>query len=430
MIENSALFRVEALATSKAKWLGDTILVRPLSFTLLTATALGMGVAILCFLIFGSYTKRVQLTGQLIPARGLVKVFSPQSGVILEKHIAEGQQVEKGQTLFVLSSERRSSTLGDTQLAVSGQLRQRLASLREELDKTRDVHAAELKRLSDRIDRMRRELGEVGTQVRNQKRRVAIAADIVSRYRGLLQEQYISKDQLLDKQADFLDQSARLQALERERANLAQELAARESEWRALPLKHENLQAQIRRSLGGTEQELSESEARRSIVVTAPHAGIATGVVAEAGHVVDGSRALLSVVPLQAQLHAHLYAPSHAIGFTKAGDTVLLRYQAFPYQKFGQHRGVVVSVSRTALPVSELAFVSGGGSIPGIDPNQAQALYYRIQVALSAQSVQAYGQEQHLQPGMVVEAHVLQETRRIYEWTLDPLYSLKGRLGT
>jgi len=52
---------------------------------------------------------------------------------------------------------------------------------------------------------------------------------------------------------------------------------------------------------------------------------------------------------------------------------------------------------------------------------------YRVTVQLASQSALAYGELVPLQPGMTLEADVLIETLRIYEWVLDPLYSLVGR---
>jgi membrane fusion protein len=33
-----------------------------------------------------------------------------------------------------------------------------------------------------------------------------------------------------------------------------------------------------------------------------------------------------------------------------------------------------------------------------------------------------------LQAGMLLEADILQETRRLYEWLLEPLYSISGKM--
>ena len=54
---------------------------------------------------------------------------------------------------------------------------------------------------------------------------------------------------------------------------------------------------------------------------------------------------------------------------------------------------------------------------------------YRVVVALRSQAVMAYGAPRRLLPGMEVEADVLLETRRLYEWALEPLYALAGRVG-
>ena len=53
---------------------------------------------------------------------------------------------------------------------------------------------------------------------------------------------------------------------------------------------------------------------------------------------------------------------------------------------------------------------------------------YPMRVALDRQSITAYGANYGLQPGMRLEADILLEKRRLYEWVLDPLYSLTGRL--
>jgi membrane fusion protein len=121
-------------------------------------------------------------------------------------------------------------------------------------------------------------------------------------------------------------------------------------------------------------------------------------------------------VPADGALLAHLYAPSSAIGFIRAGQTVRLRYEAFPFQKFGHHEGRVLQVSRTPLPP---------GEVPASARDEPM---YRITVALERQTVRAYGSEQPLAAGMQLEADVLLERRRLIEWIFEPVLSVAGRL--
>jgi membrane fusion protein len=136
---------------------------------------------------------------------------------------------------------------------------------------------------------------------------------------------------------------------------------------------------------------------------------------------VSPSSALASLVPAGATLQAQLYAPSSAIGFVRPGQGVRMRFEAFPYQKFGHQDGHVVQVSRTPLAPSEL----GALALPASDgaAREREAMF-RITVALAP----AAGEPLPLVPGMRLQADVQLETRRLVEWLFEPLLGLERRM--
>jgi len=157
--------------------------------------------------------------------------------------------------------------------------------------------------------------------------------------------------------------------------------------------------------------------------VRATQDGIATGITAQPGQTVNVSQSLATVLPMNARLEAELYAPSRSAGFVKPGMTVMLRYQAYPYQKFGQYRGQVREVSSIAMRPEEMLLP--GATLP---TGATSEPLYRIRVTLEHQGVQAYGMEQPLKSGTALDASILLERRRLYEWILEPLYSITGRV--
>ncbi len=418
------LFRREALDARQTNGLGDIVLVRPISFTVLTCLATALAVSVAAFFFFASYTKRSTISGQLVPVGGLVKVYVPQAGIVFETLVHEGQRVKRGEPLLTISSERYGSDAEPVQAGISRQLEHRRDSLRGELEKVLRLQLDERDSLSNKVASLQRELAILARQADSQQRLVALSSDATQRYQGLMDKGYISVDQLQQRQAELLGQRQALQGLERERAALQQQLTERRNELAGLGARQANQQADIQRQLSALEQNLAESEAKRTLLVTAPETGIATAVLAGIGQTVDSSRPLLSIVPADAPLQAELYAPSKSIGFIKPGDLVLIRYQAYPYQKFGQYQGRVRSISRTSVPFAELA--SMAGAVPGLAKDGEQL--YRLQISLDKQMVTAYGQPRPLQSGMLLDADVLQDTRRLYEWVLEPLYSLTGKL--
>ncbi|MFJ2680137.1 HlyD family secretion protein [Pseudomonas sivasensis] len=418
------MFRSEAAASRQANWLGEIVLVKPVSFAILTIIAILFAAVVVVFFLFGSYTKRVTVPGQLVPFSGQLKIRSPQYGLVLERFVEEGQSIKQGDLLFRLSSERYAGDSRPVQAEVSDQLLQRRVSLSDELMKIKQLQSEEQKSLHSKLSSLRRQLDTLDQQTSNQEKLVALATNAVRRYQGLMDKGYISMDQLQQRQAELLGQHQTLQGLARETSALNQQLVEAQHELSGISSRQENQLAGVQRTLSSVQQELVESEAKRVVNVTAPRAGVATAILAEPGQTVESARTLMSIVPANSYLQAELYAPGKAIGFLQVDDPVRMRYQAYPYQKFGQHRGKVVSISKATLSAIELANMTG--SVPGLGLEGEQL--YRIRVDIEAQSVLAYGKLRSLQTGMLVEADVLQETRYLYEWVLEPLYSLTGKL--
>jgi len=53
----------------------------------------------------------------------------------------------------------------------------------------------------------------------------------------------------------------------------------------------------------------------------------------------------------------------------------------------------------------------------------------RHPVALGQQATTALSKREQLRPAMRLGRHILSERCRPYEWMLEPLYSLRGKIG-
>src|SRR5690606_36870620 len=119
------------------------------------------------------------------------------------------------------------------------------------------------------------------------------------------------------------------------------------------------LAAGLSRSLAELEQERTSIAAGGEELVQAPVAGLVATRLIEPSQSVEAGQPLFALLPRGSQLLAQLLAPSRRIGFVSPGDAVLLRYLAYPHEKFGHYRGRVLSVSRNALGVRELQVLVG-----------------------------------------------------------------------
>lgn len=355
----------------------------------------------------------------LLPTAGVIRILPAQTGVILEVLVKDGQIVRAGDVLFVLTNESSSTSADATQKTISALLQGRRDSDNSEVTQSAQQSRQRMAAAHIKARDITDEIARTGDQIVLQQRRVTLAEQAQKRYGDLQTSHYISAAQLQDKQAELLDQQQRLAELQRIASVSRRDLATAQADARDLQVQAQRDAGALRRDAAEIEQDLTENESRRELLVRAPQAGTVTAIRATIGQNVAASAALASLLPAGAQLEAEIYAPSRAIGFIRPGMAVLLRYQAYPYQKFGQHKAHVYEVASTSLRPDEMA---GPGSSGAAEP------VYRIRLRLDRQSVQAYGKSMPLKSGMLVDASVLLEQRRLYEWVLEPLFSISGRM--
>lgn len=422
------LFRPQVLAQRRAQSLGPVLLAPRAShraFALLAAVA---AAGLIALLFFADFTRKARVSGWLVPDKGLMQVYGPRSGVVTGLHVAEGVQVAKGEPLLTVSDELQSASLGATQAQITRRLAERRESVAEERRRQDELLEQQGRALSERVAALRAAESQIEREIALLKSRTAIAESAEALHRQLHRQGFISAQRLNAAEADKIDQRARQAALERDRLAIQRERAGVEAELRDLPLKAQSRIGDLERSISQLEQELAEAEARREIVVPAPQSGTVTAIQAVVGGHVGTDVPLLAIVPSNVQLEAHLYSPSRAIGFVRPGQPVLLRYQAYAYQRFGHYEGVVTTVSRSGVNPSELpSRLAGLASVLGIQAGAAAEPLYRITVRLASQTVNIYGEPVALQPGMLVEADVLLEKRRLIQWVFDPLYSARAK---
>jgi membrane fusion protein len=245
----------------------------------------------------------------------------------------------------------------------------------------------------------------------------------------LSEEGSVSRNVAHQQAAELLEQEARLNGLDGQRLGIERDITALTNLRSDLPLQNSRDTTQTLRGIEELKQQSSDNEARRQLVVRAEVPGRFTGMLVGVGQAVSAEQRLASLLPQDSRLEAELYVPTRAAGFVRPGTPVLLRYDAFPYQKFGQFRGRVRDVSMTTVPLSELQqAASASPSQSGQAALTPSEPVYRVRVQIDAQSVLAAGHAYPIKPGMQLSATLVLEHRTLVEWVLEPVFGLSSRL--
>ena len=406
---SDSLFRQEVLNFRNTLGEGDPIHL-PSLFKFSAFVALFSVFCISLLLIFGSYSRKESAAGILRPLSGEIDIISSRSGRI-ELVAKLGEKLEKGQIIARIFSDRSSSENRSLPDKVQDLLHQDLEVISndEALLRIRDQQRANEVRA--RLKQLASDRKSARNQLIVAKEHLTLLAEQERRAKDLAHNGYIRK---LDWEEMHLRRLAQLEHVaeaEREVEQLDGEIELRELELDSLPNQLLGALQQLAKQRLDIKRALASAEADSALTLRAPRAARVAALLVESGDLLAAGERIAQLVGSEDPLTAELWLPSRNIGFIAPGDPVRIRVDAFPHQKFGVIEGRISSISTTAVSLA----------------GQAEPIY-KVQASLLRQSAHAYGREYPLQSGMAVQADIVMETRPFWEWLLEPVLRLRGRM--
>ena len=412
------LFRPEALLAGELAWQGRPALALglPAAFTSISAAA--VVAAAVALITLGSYSRRVDMEGTVLPSTGVIAIAVPSPGRIETLSVWEGEAVKKGAPLYTMDLDTVTKDGGIQQRIIEAQTGERDMLAQEVTRKTRMSEATE-KELQQKIEATKLEINQLAAQIPVQQEFVRKVITDYNQFVSLIERHLVSLNEVSVRQQTWMQAVARLQDLENTQMRLKSQLKDAQYQLSTSVQTRSDEIDTLQSKVLEINEKLANSEAHRLIEIRAPEDGVVTAILAHAGQTVSTGAPMLKIVPQYAPMQAELLAPSSAVGFIHKGARVLLRYSAFPYQKFGEYPGTVVNVSRTALNADEVKNL-----LAGAPPSKENGPFYRVVVEPDTQIVNIHGEESTLPAGMQVHAYALLERRRLYECMIEPLYDI------
>lgn len=414
------LFREQALEYRKQRLHGDVLLVPQLSHSLILSALLLWFIAVLAWLLTSNYSRKETVLGWLEPPTGVVRLYAESSGTIQKIFVNEGAHVEKDQPLMLVQSNAslRSGEKISEQLLEEFESQKKLIS--NQIASTEKIYEWRKRHIAKKIVAAQREFHMLDEQLNTLNQRYQLISAQVERFESLKPDGHVSITELDNSIGQKLALENDRQSLIRNQIIQKSIIEQLEAEQAILPDESANELALLRTKLSDVALEVTKLSGQNVSLIKAPRSGIVNNLQAREGQqlVTTSSMLLLTLIPHDSHLTAHLLIPVRSAGFVEKGQTLVIRYDAFPYQKFGLYEGEVELVSKTILLPNELQ-----GS-----PINIQEPVYRVAAQLESPNVQAYGKYFPLKPGMTLSADIQLSDRTLIQWLLEPLYSLNGRL--
>lgn len=410
------LFRMEAVRNHTRFHMGGTRINKAPGLGLLSLFTMSVIALIMAFLLYGNYARKETVRGYLAPESGLVKVYAEAHGIIEKVHVENNQLVVKGQPLLsIIVSTGYVDGLKPVDLQRK-ELEFQYAALQKSIQQIVKSYALEKGQLLEVSQATLFKLRQSQEILHLYKKQNDLSKQKYAALNQLYVQGHLPELEWLSFKQALIQQRQAFETSRQQQSTLELKLIDAEQALQQLPVRKENNLLELESRLSQIRQQQAELMHRGDYQILAPVAGRVTTLQAMVGQQVRNQLPQLTILPDGKELIGHLLIPTRAIGFVKPGQTVNLLYDAFPYQHFGVFKGRLLSVSGSIL---------SSGEISG--PVQIGEPAYIASVKLFEQSINAFGKEVPLQPGMILHADIILENRSLLQWMFEPLYSLRGR---
>jgi membrane fusion protein len=416
--EELKLFRQKALDEQRDKLHGAVIVLPRLSHSWICGSIvfwLTVGVYLLTTL---NYARKETVSGWLEPVDGVVRIYAVNEGKVARLLVDEGSHVIEGQPLAVINGDRVLTDGQHLETLLLGQYEEQKLTLERQLERTEGIARRRSEDIAQQIAAAENELNWIESQLVTVKDRRGLLGKRIAMHKRLATDGHISQLELdaLRDQSLRLDSEIQMTSMSRvQHIDTIQQLVVKQA---LLPESSAEQLDNIRFRLIDISREIARLRGNRSYVLKASRGGVISNLQVQEGQWVRFNLPLMSIVPSDKNLVARLFVPVRAAGFVSLGQEIRIRYDAYPYQKFGSYVGTVIGMSESVILPDEI--------FPA--PVIAREPVYKISAQLKSGVVNAYGVNIALKPGMTLSADIKLGDRTILQWLLDPIFSLRGRL--
>jgi multidrug efflux pump subunit AcrA (membrane-fusion protein) len=376
---------------------------RGLAYTILSLFVVSMLAAVIVHVpetVSGRFT--------LVPIKGTDPVRAIRSGVLSEVLAGEGDTVSQGAPLFQLRSSSMSDRSAD-RMTVETQLSaniQRLTILRSQYETRLRSDEAEGRRLENRIGYLK------GIIVLKGKR-LALTRELADSAASGVKRGSVGKVEASQLELEASTLQEEVQGAQNDLYEAQADIVRLQDDGKARDLEYQESRRTLQEAIATGQ--IRATSLQRDLVnatdagfaVTAPCGGTVLRLHVNApGAVVQEGDILSEMACNGDKLQGELVVPEAGVPLVRPGQGVKLRYDAFPYQRYGIRFGTIKWLGPSGVTARD----SGA---------------FRALVDLDDDSIRVHGQKRPLLPGMGGQADVVIGKRSLVSYAFEPIRALR-----
>lgn len=421
-MSDKQIFRQEAIDHQKAKWAGEAMLTSGFPAWIVSATCLSIIAGLVNFMVWGTYTQRISVPAEIITQPHTIQLFSQQQGIINKQFLEPPSLIKKDEHIYQIDVSRvtRSGNVSESAVAA---IEQQIMQIDNIMVKLEDEKLSTLANLGSQLEQYSANQKESEKQLRNARQAMNTTRRTMESYEQYLRQGLVTKEQVSIHRGQFYQQQSTYQSLMTQVSQQEIEITKLRSDITTRDISFENQLSQYKNQRSELQKQLTEADASGTLFVDSPVDGRLAAAAVTTGQMVKAGDLLAQIVPTaDYSYQLVLWLPNSSVPYVAVNDKIKIRYDAFPFEKFGQFSGKIISLANVPSTAQEMSNYTNA-------PRDGQPYYKAI--AHIDNDIFTYKRKALLlASGMKAQVTLFLEERPMYQWMFSPFYDIgKGLVG-
>jgi membrane fusion protein len=411
------LFRQEAIHHQSARWTGKALLLSALPARYVVLISVTFLIIFIGLLSFTTYTRRMMVSAEVITEPQTIQLFAPQQGTITKQFFQNGVFVRKGEALYELDASRVTRS-GNVSAITVNAINDQLAGINTILEKLEADKTSTLQHLAKQLSQYQETHAAASQQLDSVAKSLALVHKNMQSYERYRQEGIVTNEQLNNQRSLYYQQQSSFQSMSTLIGQQRLEITKLRSEITTKEIEFDNQLSQYKNQRSDLQRQLSEADATSALLINSPIDGRIAAMTVAVGQMANAGDLLAQLVPTTEDAYRMIiWIPNQSVPYVKVGDPINIRYDAFPFEKFGQFSGRIITLASLPATTQELAHY--------VNAPRDGAPYYKAIASLNQSTFSYQDKTLHLSPGITSQVTLFLEKRPLYQWMFAPFYDMR-----
>ena len=294
-MKESALFRKQAINYQKSKFLGDVLLIQPISHFILCSVAILVIVLLCYFLVVGEYSRKAKVQGYLVPDKGIINVYAQRTGVVIQVHTKKGTAIKNGDAIFTLQVQLGLEQGGDIDTNLLEEIARQKTGVNQRLTQEQVNFDSQIEHIKQQISSNESTKQQLNEQLILQNERVQLASKRYESLESLFKQGHMAEVQLEEQEELLLTHKQELLSIKQRIVDIGNTQNELNYQLQQAPANFASLKTQLESELSTLVQREVEIQGRRTHIIYSPIDGVISSLHIKQGQTTQVGLPLLTL---------------------------------------------------------------------------------------------------------------------------------------